>query len=166
MDRRREHKTGRSSKSNTRYGVVVRRNAGFCELVVPKQVRERDEDLEEVRKMLDAGEVDIAVNELRWLLVDCHDFLEAHYLLGKIALEEQDLDLAGVHLEMAYRIGLDAMPSRRTVPLRHNRAANAVFFRAAMAYAQSLVKSGKPEEAKAVRDQLLQLDPTVPLPLT
>jgi hypothetical protein len=75
--------------------VAVRRvGAGpEWELVHPTCAQERALDLDEVRDMLDAGETQIAIDELRWLLEDCHEFLAAHRLLGELALGEDDLKL-------------------------------------------------------------------------
>ena len=74
-----------------------------------RAARDRQEDLEEVRKMLDAGEVEVATDECRWLLNGCSDCLEAHRLLGEIALAENDLPLARGHFGYAYRLGEQAL---------------------------------------------------------
>src|SRR5258708_2407310 len=55
-----------SSVSSLRVRKVVGQDA--WELVHPRCARDRALDLEEVRKMLDAGEVDVAIDECRWLL--------------------------------------------------------------------------------------------------
>ena len=81
---------------------VRRRPTGEYELVHPRCAVERADDLEEVRKMIDAGEVDVAVDELRWLLSGCSDFVDAHRLLGELALSENDLPLARAHFGYAY----------------------------------------------------------------
>src|SRR5579885_674751 len=43
---------------------------------------DRKEDIEEVQQMIAAGELEIARDELLYLVSDCRAFLEAHNLLG------------------------------------------------------------------------------------
>ena len=54
--------------------------------------------------MVEAGETEIARDELVWLLSECPDFLEAHVHLGLIALEEEDAKLARGHFGRAYEL--------------------------------------------------------------
>jgi len=135
--------------------------------VHPRCARERAEDIEEVQEMIDGGEAEIAVEELRWLLGGCHDFLEAHMLLGAIALSEsEDLGLARGHFGYAYQLGLTAvrragMPS----PLPYVRPANQAFFEAGKGLAHSLQGLGKTKMAREVLQTLLKLDPSDPLGL-
>ncbi len=66
--------------------------------------------------MVAAGETEIARDELRWLLSECHDFLAAHKLLGDLALADNDVRLARGHFGYAYQIGLKAIErSRRQI---------------------------------------------------
>src|SRR5262245_53817937 len=90
--------------------IRVRRvEEGAWELVHPRCAQARAEDIEEVHKMIAAGETEIARDELRWLLDECHDFIEAHTLLGDLALAENDLKLARGHYGYAYQLGLKAI---------------------------------------------------------
>jgi len=116
--------------------------------------------------MLDAGEIDAAVDELRWLLSECNGMLEAHKLLGEIALADGDLPLARGHLGLAYELGLKAFP-KTGLPglLPYARPANRAFFEAGKGLAACLDQSGESELAREVVDQLLALDPTDPLKL-
>lgn len=147
--------------------VQVQRNASGSAWVFshPKAVREMAEDLEEVRGMIAAGEGEIAVDELRWLLADCSDFLEAHNLLGELALEiSQDIPLARGHFGYAYQLGEKAI--RRAEcrgPLPGDHPANAPFFAAAQGLAWCLEKLGQPDKANEVVALVKQLDPRDPL---
>ena len=61
----------------------------------PSTVRECAEDLEEVRRIIEAGEADVARDELHWLLGICHDLIEGHFWLGQIAVDHGgDVSLA------------------------------------------------------------------------
>jgi hypothetical protein len=147
--------------------LQVRRVAdeNVFELVHPRCVRERKEDLEDVHAMLDAGEIDVAVDELRWLLEGCNVLLEAHKLLGEIALSDDDLILARNHFGFAYEMGLEALGSGFAGTLPYKRKANQAFFEAGKGLAWSLKQLGEPKLAKEVVDQLLAFDPTDPLGL-
>jgi len=120
--------------------------------------------MEEVHAMLDAGEIEVAVDELRWLLDGCNELLEAHQLLGEIALADGDLPLARAHLGSAYELGLKALP-KGGLPgrLPYARTANQAFFAAGRALAWCLDRSGESELAAEVVGQLLALDPSDPL---
>jgi tetratricopeptide (TPR) repeat protein len=146
--------------------ISVRRLAGrdALELVYPPCVRERAEDMEEVHKMLEAGEIDVAVDELRWLSEGCGQLLEAHQLLGQIALDEGDLQLARGHLGYAFELGLGAIPKKEpSVELPYSQPANQPFFKAGKALAECLVRLGEPHTARKVAQKLLALDPSDPL---
>lgn len=134
------------------------------ELVHPPCADDRTEDMEEVHAMLNAGEIDAAVDELRWLLEGCNELLEAHKLLGEIALAEGDLRLARGHFGCAYELGLKAFP--KTGPpglLPYARRTNRAFFEAGKGLATCLYQLGESELAGEVVDQLLALDPSDPL---
>ena len=137
------------------------------ELVHPRCAKERSDDLEEVQAMLDAGEVDIAIDELRWLLSGCSDFMQAHVLLGTLALsEDRDLRLARGHFGIAYQLGLKALrgaglPS----PVPYRLPPNKPLFEAGKGLAFCLKELGKPAMAREVLEQLLRLDPSDPLAL-
>ncbi|MCH8841146.1 MAG: hypothetical protein IH831_10855, partial [Planctomycetes bacterium] len=80
----------RSSRDDSRHNAISVQRAksgnGWV-LVHPRAVREMAEDLEELRGMIDAGETDVAIDELRWLLGTCPEIIEGHFLLGKLAAE-------------------------------------------------------------------------------
>jgi len=137
------------------------------ELVFPPGVLRRNEDMEEVRAMLDAGEIDIAVDELRWLLSGCRDLLEAHRLLGEIALADDDLPLARAHFGYAYEMGLEAIrqASDFTGRLPYARPANQAFLEAGKGLSLALQRLGDTAAAGRVVQQLLALDPSDPLSL-
>jgi len=136
---------------------------GSFELVHPPCARRRADDLAEVRAMLAAGEIDVAVTELRWLLEDCRPLVEAHQLLGQIAFDEGDFELAQGHFDRAYELGIGALGKnfRGRLPYRH--PANQPFLLAAKGLAMSLARLGRPDEAGQVVKQLLALDPSDPL---
>ena len=62
----------------------MRRTGDGWVLVHPRCARDRADDLEEVREMVEAGELDVAIDELRWLVGGCSEFIEAHALLGRV----------------------------------------------------------------------------------
>jgi tetratricopeptide (TPR) repeat protein len=134
------------------------------ELVHPRSVRDRAEDLQEVRAMIDLGEDEIATEELRWLLDGCSDFIEAHKLLGELALTAEDFKLARGHFGYAWDIGIAALPDGGlSGPLAYERPANQPFFEAAKGLAWSLIQLGLADKAREILDRMLQLDPSDPL---
>jgi hypothetical protein len=139
---------------------------GTWELVHPRCAKARREDIEEVRTMIAAEEYEIATDELRWLLEDCHDFLEAHKLLGDLALVESDFRLARGHYGYAYQIGLKAIDAAgpiSSLPYRHE--ANRAFFDSGRGLVRCLEKLGKKKMVRDVVARLLQLDAGDPLGL-
>lgn len=134
------------------------------ELVHPRCARRRREDLEEVEAMLDAGEEEIAREELVWLLSECPDFLDAHVHLGLIALGEGDLRLARGHFgrgcELVFR-ALDAAGEAR--PLPHALPGNRPFFEAAKGLVHCLVRGGRKTLARDTVTRVVALDPADPL---
>ncbi len=144
---------------------LPRPEEGF-ELVHPRCARNRAEDLEEVYAMLAVGEHEVAIDELRWLLDGCGKFLEAHKLLGEIALEAGDLPLAVGHLRYAYQLGESALPNPDwTGPLPYQQPANQAFFEAGQSLAACLVRQHKLQKAIEVLKKLLALDSSDPLGL-
>ena len=149
-----------------RTALRVRRRPGekAWELVHPRCALERTEDLEEVQLMLDAGEVDLAVDELRWLLDGCGDFVAAHRMLGELAMADNDLRLARGHFGYAYEIALSAFPpSGLDAPLPYRFPVNQPFLEASKGLAWCLHELGKKKLARRVLDQLLKCDPNDPL---
>ncbi|MBL9122535.1 MAG: tetratricopeptide repeat protein [Planctomycetaceae bacterium] len=134
------------------------------EFVHPRSVRDRAEDLEEVHLMIDGGEEEIAVEELRWLLEGCPDFIEAHKILGELAMTAGDVKLARAHFGYAYDLGMAALGGRELPgPLAYERPANQPFFEAAKGLAWSLTQVGLPEKAREVLQRMLRLEPSDPL---
>ncbi len=143
--------------------TALRSDDGSWELKHPRCARARAEDLEEVVQMVAAGETEIARDELRWLLSECHDFLAAHKLLGEMALADNDVRLARGHFGYAYQIGLKAIERADAKLLPCSRAANRPFFEAGKGLADCLLKLGKRGLARDVVHRLLELDPSDPL---
>ena len=134
------------------------------ELVHPRCALERKEDMEEVYSMIELGEVDVAMDELRWLLQGCSDFVDAHRLLGELALMEGDLPLARGHFGYAYDCVFKALPTPAldgTLPYRLKP--NQSFHEAGKGLAHCLFRLNKLEQARSVVACLTQLDPTDPL---
>ena len=122
------------------------------------------DDLEEVRKMIEADEIDIAIDELRWLLNGCSDFIDAHKTLGELALQENDLPLARGHFGYAYQIGkkaIDAAGCHGLLPYRLET--NTAFHEAGKGLAYCLKQLDKREMLHDVVDTLLRCDPSDPL---
>lgn len=120
---------------------------------------DRQEDLEEVRTMIAAGELEIARDELLYLVSDCRGFLDAHNLLGELALEEEDISLARGHFGFAYEIGLDSLPPGFRGILPAKRDYNRAFFLAGRGLARCLIARGQPQEGRDVLVQLARFDP-------
>lgn len=117
--------------------------------------------MEEVRQMLEAGEFDVARDECLWLLQGCTDCLEAHYLLGEIALGDNDFPLARGHFGYAFQLGAKAI--RKVSPVPYRLAANKIFHESGKALVYCLMQLGKAEMAAEVVETLLAADPTDPL---
>ncbi len=117
--------------------------------------------------MVEAGELEVATDELLWLVQGCGEFIEAHLLLGQVALAGgDDLPLARGHFGTAYQFGLKAL--RRAglpSPLPCGHPANRAFFEAGRALAWCLAKLDKPAMAAEIVDVLVKLDPADPLAL-
>lgn len=117
--------------------------------------------------MIELGEEEIALEELRWLLDGCTDFIEAHKILGELALTAEDLKLARAHFGYAWDIGIAALPNRAlSGPLSYERPANQPFLEAAKGLAWSLIQLGLADTAREVLNRMLQLDPSDPLGAT
>ena len=152
---------GRSSTT-----VRVRQvSAGHAwELVHPRCALERADDLAEVHKILEAGEAEIAVDELRWLLNGCSDFIAAHRLLGETALAEGDLPLARAHFGYAVQIGSKALKQAGSPsPLPYAIEANQPFLEAGKGLIFCLKRLDKQNLAQEIVDLMLACDPTDPL---
>ncbi len=136
------------------------------ELVYPRSVERRADDLEEVYTMLRAGEVELAAEELRWLVQGCRVLLEAFKLLGEIALADGDVRLARAYFGRAYELGVAALPADGLPgPLPYDRPANRPFFEAGKGLACCLHQQGHTALARQVVEKLLLLDPSDPMTL-
>jgi len=134
------------------------------ELVHPRCSRKRLDDIAEVEAMVEAGETEIAHDELVWLLSECPDFLEAHVQLGLIALEEDDAKLARGHFGRAYELALRALDAAGgPQPLPYQLDGNKPFFQAAKGLVHSLMELGRKQAAKEVCQRIAPLDPSDPL---
>ena len=115
--------------------------------------------------MIEAGETEVAFDELRWLLSGCADCLDAHLLLGELAVKEKnDIPLARGHFGYAYQLGHRAW--RRAggpTPVAYSQPANRSFHEAGRSLAWCLEKLGKRAMAVEIVDTLLLLDPSDPL---
>lgn len=161
-----KRKPQRRRPNSSSKGVSVRRTADgrSWALVHPREARDRAEDLEEVAAMIEAGELDVALDELRWLLSDCSEFIAAHVLLGNLAKEMGDTPLARGHYGAGYQMGLQALRREKMPkPLLFSQPANQPFFEAGRGLTWSLEKLGKPQMAEEVVATLCALDPSDPL---
>jgi hypothetical protein len=161
--RKPQRRPGQSSS-----GLSLRRSAdgrGWI-FVHPRCARDRAEDLEEVVMMIEAGETDVALDELRWLLSDCAEFISAHVLLGELARSMGDLPLARGHYGAGYQVGLQALRREKfPKPLLYAQLANQPFFEAGQGLVWVLEKLGKPQMAEEIIAMLTELDPSDPLHL-
>ncbi|MEN0111859.1 MAG: hypothetical protein AAF805_14160 [Planctomycetota bacterium] len=146
-------------------------DAGYT-LKPRKCAKERSDDLDEVRQMVEAGETEIAVEELRWLLSGCPELLDAHLLLGQIAVAEgdeqpSDLELARGHFGFAFRLGEKAIEAARCPgPIRGDHPANAAWHESARGLAWCLEKQGNGELADRVAATVRRMDPADPAEVT
>ena len=161
----------RGGRRRDRGGIaLVRRETptGIAwEIVQPRCARQRREDIEEVEAMVEAGETDIARDELVWLLAECPDFLDAHVQLGLIALEEGDPRLARGHFGRAYELCLkviDGGGGHAAVP--YALPGNQPFHQAAKGLAHCLMETGRRRTAAEVCRRVLALDPADALGLS
>ena len=116
--------------------------------------------------MMEAGETDVALDELRWLLSDCNEFIAAHVLLGELARSMGDLPLARGHYGAGYQLGLQTLRrNKMPKPLLYAHLANQPFFEAGRGLTWSLEKIGKPQMAEEIVATLVELDPADPLHL-
>ena len=169
--RKRFHRPPRSAqhaapeqRRRTALRVQPHGSQGEWQLVHPQCAKERHEDLEEVQNMLAAGEIDVAVDELRWLLEGCSDLVQAHRLLGEIALEEGDLRLARGHFGYAFDICKAALPPAGLPgPLPYRLPENQGLHESAKGLALCLEQLGNRDLAKQVLREMTRWDPSDPL---
>lgn len=147
-------------------GITIRRSTDGKSWVFvhPRAARDRAEDLEEVQLMIEAGELDVALDELRWLLEGCSEFIAAHVLLGDIARDMNDLPLARAHYGAGYQLGLQTLRrAKMPKPVLWSQFANQPFFEAGRGLVWALEKLGKGQMAEEVISTLVDLDPSDPL---
>ncbi len=114
--------------------------------------------------MVEAGEGEIARDELVWLLSECPDFLEAHLHLGLIALEDEDPKLARGHFGRAYELAIRALEAAgNPQPVPYSLPGNKAFFEAAKGLVHCLLATGRRSMAQDVCRRVAVLDPTDPL---
>jgi hypothetical protein len=136
------------------------------EFVHPRCARRRADDMEEVEAMIEAGEKDIAREELVWLLSECPDFLSAHLQLGLLALEEDDPKLARGHFGRAVEIGFRALEAAGNPrPLPYSLPDNRAFFESAKGLVHALLETGKKGMAGDTARKVAAVDPADPLGL-
>jgi len=114
--------------------------------------------------MIEAGETDIALDELRWLLSGCSEFIAAHVLLGDLARDANDVPLARGHYGAGYQLGLQTLRrAKMPKPLLYSQPANASFFEAGRGLVWALEKMNQPQMAEEVVSNLVELDSSDPL---
>jgi hypothetical protein len=111
--------------------------------------------------MLAAGESEIAMDELRWLLGGCPDFIAAHRRLGDVALAVGDVPLARGHYGHAFRVGLAALAEAGNPrPLAAQLTENEDFFLCGQGLAHCLRLLDKESMAEEVVQQMMDCDPS------
>jgi hypothetical protein len=167
---RRRPGRGGAKQAGPSDGVGARRTSdgrGWV-LVHPRGARDRAEDLEEVREIVAAGEIEVAIDELRWLVGGCSEFIEAHALLGELALAaDNDVALARGHFGVAVQLGLKALKLAKAVggPMHYSQPANRPFFEAARGLTWCLVKLDMLPKAQELVESVVKLDASDPLAL-
>lgn len=136
-------------------------------LAHPRLLRDCAEDLAEVEAMIGAGESDVAVEELRWLLGQSGELLPVHFLLGKLAVEAaQDSTLGRGHFGAGYQLGLQAWRrAGEPTPVPALHPANRSWFDCGRGLAWCLYHLERTDLAVEVVEQLLKLDRADPLGL-
>ncbi len=147
-------------------GIRRAADGSAWELLHPRCAIERAEDMEEVRLMIDAGEFEVARDELVWILSGCHDLIHAHRVLGELALADEDVPLARGHFGTAYRLGTAALKrADKNALLPYSIAANREFHEAGKGLAWCLKLLGKDRLSEEIVAELLRRDPSDSLKL-
>lgn len=139
--------------------------AGWA-LVSPPSAVEREDDLDEVRQMIEAGETEIATDELRYLLSGCPELLAAHVLLGQLAVDSDeskpgDIELARGHFGYAFQLGEKALQGQ-SGKLPGSDPANAPWHESARGLAWCFEKQGNRPMADQIAATARRWDPTDP----
>ncbi len=158
-----------SQRGRTPHGISAKRTktGDAWTLVHPKCVRERAEDMQEVREIIEAGELDVAIDELRWLLGSCSEFIEAHELLAELTIRaDNNVPLARGHFGFGYHLGLRALQrASMPTPVPYRLPANQALFHCGRGLVWCLCRLEKQEMAREVVEQLVAMDPSDPLEL-
>lgn len=116
--------------------------------------------------MIEGGEAEVAIDELRWLVGGCSEFIEGHALLGELALEAGDFTLARGHFGFAVQLGVKAIERAKVAgPLPYSQVANQSFHEAGRGLVESLLALQMTPKAIELVRKLVQLDPSDPLEL-
>ena len=100
--------------------------------------------------MIEAGEIDVALDELRWLL-RLREFIAAHVLLGDIARDTGD-SACPCHYA-GYQLGLQTLRRENAKAVVVFAARNQSFFESGRGLVWAL-KTGKPQMAEEVMSTL------------
>ncbi len=161
---KKQHGGNKSSQRKTTLRVQWIEDCQSWALVHPRCARDRADDIEEVQRMIAEGESDVAIDELRWLLTDCSDFIDAHRLLGELAIDVEDWPLARGHLGYCFDIGSAALGAAGSDgPLSHDLPTNRGLLAATYLFAGVLHRLEKRKTSRSVLRQLLAWDPNDPL---
>ncbi len=151
--------TGAESKLDLR-----RVAAGVWRLVPSRCALARADDMDEVDAMIAGGEPEIAADELRFLLQECPDFLQAHQTLGQIALEADDFSLSRGHFGHVFDLVRKLWQSHQADgQLPYQFAENQPVHESGKGLAWSLHQLKNDPLARDVVQQLLDWDPLDPL---
>ena len=142
---------------------VVSVGGGAWKLRYPPCVAERADDIAEVESMIEVGELDAAVDELRWLLEGCSDLLAAHQLLGTVALEEGDFALGRGHFGIVYDLVRESLPHNFSGTLPYSIEENQVIHESGRGLAHCLRKLEQNDLARSIVEQLLKWDSSDPV---
>jgi hypothetical protein len=117
--------------------------------------------------MVESGELEVAIDELRWLVGGCSEFIEAHTLLGELALAvDNDYPLARGHFGFAVTLGLKTLKRQKVKgPLPCSQPPNRSFYEAGYGLVGCLMKLGMVEKAEQLVEDLVALDRSDPLQL-
>ena len=116
--------------------------------------------------MIEGGEAEVAIDELRWLVGGCSEFIEGHALLGELALAAGDFALARGHFGFAVQLGLKALErAKASGRLSYSQPANQAFYEAGRGLVESLLGLQMMPKAIELVQKLTRLDPSDPLEL-
>lgn len=145
--------------------VRVRMVAGQgWEVLQPRCAMERAEDLAEVTPMLEQQEYDIAQDELLWLLQGCANCLDAHRLLGELAIQAGNFEVGRGHFGRVLLVVERALDDARTGgPLPYSLSGNRVVHECGQGLLYCLGQLRKTGWIRKTKKLLQRWDPTDPL---